>query len=339
MSQNNFSWGIPGFDGAKGEKGFKGEKGEKGDAGLAGEKGVKGENGINGSQFIFGYEKPSNVFGNNCDIYFDLTNNDSYAKIKNEWIYQTKLKGPKGEKGVKGINGTNGTNGTSGTKGETGEKGKKGIKGETGTKGEIGETGTKGETGQSILGEKGFQGSQVFFDYGPPSPLNLFQFEPDNKSGDIYIDRSTCNIYMKSNNYWTCMINKELKLNTLLKNKKGHIQYNIFSKKTNTNLELVLENSMYPSLPFDCYAMGKLNIIGSSGSHAKINFKIKKQENNYVLTHRKVNFVYHLDDLSPSFSMKTTTNGFTFEIKNIDEFPEIDHSFFGKINLTIIATF
>ncbi len=103
-----------------------------------------------------------------------------------EWYNQLleNAKGAKGEKGDKGDKGDTGAQGPAGPQGPQGDKGDTGATGPAGSNGTNGTNGTNGADGSSFLHGEG----------APDSSLG--------KSGDLYLDTLTWDVYEKTEEGW-----------------------------------------------------------------------------------------------------------------------------------------
>ena len=193
--------GIDGLDGKDGLNGTNGSDGKDGNDGL---------NGTNGTKVLTGTIDPTTegVVG---DTYINTTSWDVFIKNGTGWVKTGNIKG---NDGVDGVDGTNGTNGVDGKDGSTimsadtipgpalGNDGDSYINTSTwdyytkssgrwilmgnikGSSGVDGTNGTDGNNGTSLL-------------TGSTAPLNTL-----GNNGDSYVDTSTWDYYIKSNNVW-----------------------------------------------------------------------------------------------------------------------------------------
>ncbi|MGN0815103.1 MAG: InlB B-repeat-containing protein [Candidatus Coproplasma sp.] len=148
-------------------KGADGADGKDGVDGKDGENGENGADGKDGATWLTGEGEPSEEIGKDGDIYLDETTCDLYVKESGAWSYCTNIKG-------------SGTNGTDGADGKDGLNGTDGKDGENGADGKDGATWLTGE--------------------GEPS-------EEIGKDGDLYLDKSTCDVYLKADGDWAVIIN------------------------------------------------------------------------------------------------------------------------------------
>ena len=121
-----------GITGPTGEMGEKGNKGDLGPIGPTGPKGSTGANstvegptgptgvtgvtgagvtGATGSNWISGNGIPSNLNGNNNDLYLDGLTGNVFIKTGGAWVYSYNLKGGTGPTGSTGATGTDGSTG------------------------------------------------------------------------------------------------------------------------------------------------------------------------------------------------------------------------------------
>ncbi|AVL94510.1 collagen repeat protein [Moumouvirus australiensis] len=187
---------------------------------VLGNDGDKGDKGERGSNILTGTGLPRNIIGNNGDIYIDNSTGAVYRKINNVWVFQFNTIGTNGDKGDKGDKGD--PNGPQGDKGEKGDKGNTGSQIITGPGipdpglGNNGDIYIDTSTGDLYVkinntwvlqsnidgdkGDKGDIGSQIITGNQPPT---------DNigNDGDIYIDNSTGDLYIKVDNVWVLQSN------------------------------------------------------------------------------------------------------------------------------------
>ena len=92
-------------------------RGPQGDQGPQGLQGIQGSPGAAGTSILAGNGAPTNVIGNNGDLYINKTNGDFFGpKASGSWPTSTlNLKGPQGDQGIQGNPGAAGSNFLSGS--------------------------------------------------------------------------------------------------------------------------------------------------------------------------------------------------------------------------------
>ncbi|AQN67974.1 collagen repeat protein with bclb C-terminal domain [Saudi moumouvirus] len=169
--------------------------GIKGDKGDTGSQGVPGQN---GSQIITRPGVPDSGLGNNGDIYIDTSTGDLYIKIDNVWVLQYNINGVKGDKGDSGSQIITGDQPPSDGIGQNGD-----IYIDNSTNNlyrKINNVWVLQSNISGTKGDKGDSGSQIITGDGSPNPET-------GQNGDIYIDNSTGDLYIKVNNVWVLQSN------------------------------------------------------------------------------------------------------------------------------------
>jgi len=167
------------------------------------------------NQIATGNGTPSNLTGNQGDVFVNVTTNDVYQYLSNAWTVTGNLRGPAGQQGPVGPQGQTGLQGRSGSQISSGivipsasasSPGDLHIDTTSGDKHHHkngswtltcnlrGQTGSSGPTG--TIGPQGRNGSQVSSGTDVPSALTCSQ-------GDLHIDTSNGNVCQYDNGVWT----------------------------------------------------------------------------------------------------------------------------------------
>lgn len=152
-----------------------GVPGASGPMGPAGSNGQDGTDGKDGATWVTGTGVPSADEGATGDLYLDTENYDIYVKNDSGWELTGNIKGDKGDQGETGPQGPAGSEGEQGPQGETGPQGEQGLPGENGSDGDDGATWMTGS--------------------GAPA-------SDEGKTGDLYLDTATSDIYVKNASGW-----------------------------------------------------------------------------------------------------------------------------------------
>lgn len=175
--------GPIGLAGPIGPQGLIGPQGSTGPAGIQGPQGLNGVDGVqgptgpigpSGSTWLTGNTAPSNLVGNNDDLYLNTTTGQYYKKASGVWVLQATLIGPQGPAGIQGPQGLNGVDGVQGPAGLIGPQGLQGVAGPIGPQGYTGLQGIQGPPGPTgPAGPPGLSGSGSASDYGEITSAGL----------------------------------------------------------------------------------------------------------------------------------------------------------------------
>lgn len=205
-----------------------GPTGPAGQDGQDGQDGTNGLDGVDGATWLFGEGEPSADSGKVGDLYLNTTNYDIYVKTESGWKVIGNVKGQDGLPGKDGATGSAGQDGEDGKDGQDGatwlygegapadDLGKEGdlylntatydiynktasgwkaignIKGQEGLPGQDGATGPAGQNGAD--------GATWLFGNGAPA-------DDLGKTGDLYLDTASYDIYAKTDSGWTVIGN------------------------------------------------------------------------------------------------------------------------------------
>ena len=166
-----------------------GPKGDKGDTGPAGADGksiqIKGT--VDTKDNLPDLSNTNDGDGYIVKTYIKSDNTQEEGVLviasPSQWIYAGQVKGPKGDTGPQG------PQGDTGPQGPQGEPGQNGIDGQDGQDGTDGQDGRDGVDGISFLQGNGAPTTQT------------------GKNGDTYLDKSTCDLYVKVSSAWSKQTN------------------------------------------------------------------------------------------------------------------------------------